>query len=191
MVERVSALAGHTAPMHFGLIGPEGPGVRLSERRLGSIWLIAGWPDRLPQAGAAAARAAGVAAAPGPGASASGAGGTLMRVEPLKWLLIGEHEIPRPALEPADGTLLELSHARTVIHVSGPRAAELMARMVPLDLRPAKFPEGSVAASVLHHVGVTVLARGGGFDLLVPRSFGLAVWEMLVESAAQFGAEIA
>lgn len=191
MPERASALEGHTGPRRFGLIGPDGPGIRLSERRLASIWLIAAWPDRLAEAGAAAARAAGADAAPGPGASAGGKGGTLMRVEPLKWLLVSEGESPRPRLDAADGTVLDLGHARTVIRVSGPRAVELMARMVPLDLRPTAFPEGSVSSSVLHHVGVTVMARDGGFDLLVLRSLGLAVWETLVESAGQFGAEIA
>ncbi|HUF87131.1 MAG TPA: sarcosine oxidase subunit gamma family protein [Thermohalobaculum sp.] len=191
MPERASPLEGHDAPRRFGPTGPDGPGVRLSERRLASVWLIAAWPDRLAAAGAAAAKAAGVEAAPGPGASATGEGGTLMRVEPLKWLLIGEAETARPGLDPADGTVLELGHARTVLHVAGPRAVELMARLVPLDLRPAKFPEGAVAGTVLHHVGVTILARDGGFDLLVLRSFGLAVWETLIDTAAQFGAEIA
>ena len=133
----------------------------------------------------------GVDAAPGPGASATGPGGTLLRIEPLKWLLISEDEIDAPALDAADGTVLELSHARTVIHVSGPKALDLMARMVPLDLRPATFPEGSVASTGLHHMGVTILARDGGFDILVLRSFGLALWETLVDSASQFGAEIA
>jgi sarcosine oxidase gamma subunit len=66
-----------------------------------------------------------------------------------------------------------------------------MARMVPLDLRPATFPEGAVASTGLHHLGVTIVARNGGFDFLVLRSFGLAVWETLIDSAAQFGAEIA
>ncbi len=191
MVERASALEGHNAPRQFGLIGPGGPGIRLSERRLASAWLIAAWPERLTETGAAAAKAAGVDAAPGPGASATGPGGTLLRAEPLKWLLVGEDETARPALDAADGTVLELSHARTAIHVSGPKALDLMARMVPLDLRPAVFPEGSVANTGLHHLGVTILARDGGFDILVLRSFGLAVWETLVESAAQFGAEIA
>ena len=106
-------------------------------------------------------------------------------------MLVSEDEIARPTLDAADGTVLELSHARTAIHVSGPKALDLMARMVPLDLRPAAFPEGSVANTGLHHVGVTILARDGGFDILVLRSFGLTVWETLVESAAQFGAEIA
>ncbi len=191
MVERASALEGHNAPRQFGLTGPGGPGIRLSERHLASLWLIAAWPERLAETGAAAAKAAGVDAAPGPGASATGQGGTLLRIEPLKWLLASEDEIARPALDAADGTVLELSHARTVIHVSGADALDLMARTVPLDLRPAAFPEGSVADTGLHHLGVTILARDGGFDIFVLRSFGLAVWEMLVESAAQFGAEIA
>jgi heterotetrameric sarcosine oxidase gamma subunit len=191
MVERASALEGHTAPRQFGLIGSGGPGIHLSERHIASAWLIAAWPQRLAATGAAAAIAAGVATAPGPGASATGPGGTLLRIEPLKWLLIGAHETAHPALDAADGTVLELSHARTVIHVSGPKVLDLMARMVPLDLRPASFPEGSVTNTALHHLGVTILARDGGFDILVLRSFGLAIWEILIDSAAQFGAEIA
>ena len=190
MVERASALEGHSAPRQFGLIGPDGPGIRLSERSLTSLWLIAAWPERLAATGAAAAKAAGVDAAPGPGASVTGKGGSLLRIEALKWLLASADEIARPALDAADGTVLELSHARTVIHVSGQGALDLMARMVPLDLRPAAFPEGSVANTGLHHVGVTILARDGGFDIFVLRSFGLSVWEIMVESAAQFGAEI-
>ncbi len=190
MVERASALAGHNAPRQFGLTGASGPGIRLSERPLASLWLIAAWPERLAETGIAAAKAAGVDAAPGPGACVTGPGGALLRAEPLKWLLASEDEIARPALDAANGTVLDLGHARTVIHVSGPNALDLMARMVPLDLRPAAFPEGSVANTGLHHVGVTIAARDGGFDIFVLRSFGLAVWEMLTLSAAQFGAEI-
>ncbi|HSF94644.1 MAG TPA: hypothetical protein VLA52_06410 [Thermohalobaculum sp.] len=190
MVERASALEGHNSPRRFGLIGGTGPGIRLSERPIASAWLIAAWPERLAETAAAAAAAAAVDAAPGPGRSATGKGGSLLRIEPLKWLLVSEAETPAPALDAADGTVLELSHARTVIHVSGPKALDLMARMVPLDLRPAAFPDGAVATTALHHIGVTLLARDGGFDILVLRSFGLAVWETLIDSAAQFGAEI-
>lgn len=190
MVERASALEGHNSPRRFGLIGEDGPGVRLTERRLDSAWLIAAWPDRLTEAGKVAAKAAGVKEAPGPSRSATGKSGTLLRTEPLKWLLISEAPVERPALDPSDGTVLELGHARTVIHVSGPALADFMARMVPLDLRPEKFPEGSVASTGLHHMGVTLLARDGGIDVLVLRSFGLAVWDALVEVAAQFGGEI-
>jgi sarcosine oxidase subunit gamma len=190
MVERASSLEGHDAPRQFGLIGPDGPGIRLSERPIASAWLIAAWPERLAETGTVAAKAAGVDAAPGPGASATGPGGTLLRTEPLKWMLISEDDVPQPALSDADGTVLELGHSRTVIHVSGASSLDLMARMVPLNLRPSVFPEGSVANTGLHHLGVTLMAREGGFDILVLRSFGLAIWESLIDSAAQFGGEI-
>ncbi|MDH3666532.1 MAG: hypothetical protein OEN23_06335 [Paracoccaceae bacterium] len=191
MVDRASALEGHDSPRRFGVIGPDGPGVRLTERRLDSAWLIAAWPDRLAQTGKVVAKAAGADAAPGPGQSATGSAGTLLRAEPLKWLLISETPVERPPLDAADGTVLELGHARTVIHVSGPALEDFMARMVPLDLRAGNFPDGSVANTGLHHMGVTLLARDGGIDILVLRSFGLAVWDALIEVAAQFGGEIA
>ena len=190
MVERASALQGHDNPRRFGVIGADGPGVRLTERRLDSAWLVAAWPERLAQTATVAAKAAGVDAAPGPGQSATGSTGTLLRTEPLKWLLISETPVERPPLDGADGTVLELGHARTVIHIAGPALADFMARMVPLDLRPQAFPDGAVANTGMHHMGVTLLARDGGIDILVLRSFGLAAWDALIEVAAQFGGEI-
>ncbi len=190
MVERASAVEGHDSTRRFGVIGPDGPRIRLTERRLDSAWLIAAWPERLAETGAVAAKAAGTDAVPGPGQSATGSAGTLLRTEPLKWMLISETPVDRPPLDAACGTTLDLGHARTVIHVSGPALADFMARMTPLDLRPANFPDGSVANTGLHHMGVTLLARDGGIDILVLRSFGLAVWDALIEVAAQFGGEI-
>jgi len=190
MVERVSSLEGFNAPRETGRIGESGPGVTLSERRIGSLWQIAAWPDRLAAAGEAAANAAGVAAAPGPGQSDSGTA-TLIRTEPLKFWLASDDPLPRPDISAEDGTVLDQSHARTVIRVTGPHALDLMARAVPVDLRPVAFPEGAVASTGLHHVGVTILARGGGYDIFTPRSFALSLWEHLIEIAAQFGVEIA
>jgi heterotetrameric sarcosine oxidase gamma subunit len=105
-------------------------------------------------------------------------------------LIVAERDLARPALDPACGTVLDLSHARTVIRVEGADAADLMARLLPIDMRPVSFPEGSVATAGLHHVGVTVLAREGGFDLLVPQTFARSLFEHVVEIAAQFGVAI-
>lgn len=191
MPERVSSLARALAPRIIGPVGEHGPGIRLSERPVAGLLQVAAWPDRLAEAGRAAAAAAGAADAPGPGAAVFGTAATLMRVEPLKWWLVAAADLPRPALDRADGTLLELSHARTAIRIDGARAVELMARLLPVDLRPAAFPDGAVASSGLHHVGVTVLARGGGFDLFVPQTFALSLFEHVTDIAAQFGVEIA
>ena len=63
-------------------------------------------------------------------------------------------------------------------------------RHLPLDLRPASFPVGSVASTAFHHVGVTLWRSDDGFELFLPRGFALSLWEMLLESAAQFGGEV-
>lgn len=188
MVQRISALHGHVRP---GRHGPTGePGVRLSERRYEDIWQVTAWPERLAQAAQAVASAAGVAAAPGPGQAAFG-GAMALRTEPLRWLIVSEEALDEPAIGRDDGTVLDLGHARTTIRVEGPAASELMARMAPLDFRPRSFADGRVATSAIHHVASTIVAHDGGFEVFVYRSFGLALWQHLVESAEQFGLEIA
>lgn len=185
MAERISALHGHVKRGRFGAEGPVG--VTLSELPGLILQQAAAWPDSLAAVGAKAAAAAGVAAAPGPGAAAVGSKGALLRVEPLKWWLVGA---AAPALAPEEGATLDLSHARTRVRVSGPEAALLLNRHLPLDLREASCPVGSVASSAFHHTGVTLWRAEEGYELFLPRGFALSLWEMLLESAAQFGVEV-
>lgn len=186
----VSALAGHLAPRRAGPIGEAGPALHLSERPIGALWQVAAWPGHLGEAGTAVARAAGAAEAPGPGMAVLGAQTVLMRTEPLKWLLLADGPLARPEVAAADGTVLDLGHARTAIRIEGPATADLMARLVPLDLRARSFPEGRVASTGLHHMGVTLYRRSGGIEMLVLRSFALSVWETVLEGATPFGLEI-
>ena len=189
MARRVSALHGHRIP---GRIGPAGkPGVVLREIPDLRLHEIAAWPDTLARVGEKAAREAGLKSAPGPGAAFATDGmatGALLRVEPLIWWRLGG-EIPH--LAPEQGTTLDLSHSRTHVRITGPRAATLLNRHLPLDLRRASFPEGAVASSALHHVGVTLWHSPQGYELFLPRGFALSIWEVLLQTACQFGAEIA
>jgi len=114
--------------------------------------------------------------------------GALLRVEPLKWWLLGADA---PALAPEHGASLDLSHSRTHLRISGAQAAALLNRHLPLDLREASFKEGAVASSALHHVSVTLWRSAHHYELFIPRGFALSLWEVLLESAAQFGAEVA
>ena len=86
------------------------------------------------------------------------------------------------------GAVVDLSHARTHIRVSGPHAPELLMRHLPINFNESAFALGSVASSAIHHVGVTVWRSEFGYELFVPRGFALSVWQLLLESAAQFGA---
>ncbi len=185
MADRISALHGHYA---HGTTGPaDAAGIVLREITDLVLHQIAAWPDTLTQVGKQAAQAANVPSAPGPGAAAVSATGALLRIEPLKWWMIGGKA---PQLNPEQGTTLDLSHSRTHLRISGAQAAKLLNRHLPLDLRPASFPVGTVASSALHHVGVTLWHSQHGHELFIPRGFSLSIWQVLLESAAQFGVEI-
>lgn len=178
-VPRKSALPAGQSALSFG------PDLTISERRVSSIWQITAWPGEMAKAGKAAAKAAGAKEAPGPLAAIEGKKATLVRTEPLRWLLISEDELPAPDPGKA-GTVLDLTHARTVIRVEGAETPALLARNIPLDLRPEQFPEGSAATSSLDHTAVTLIARAGGVELLVFRSLARSLWHHLETSAAQF-----
>ena len=122
--------------------------------------------------------------APGPRVAVVGTAGALLRIEPLKWWVFGT---AAPVLSPEEGATLDLSHSRTHLQISGPQATTLLNRHLPLDLRAGSFPVGSVASTAFHHVGATLWRSEAGFELFLPRGFALSLWELLLESAAQFG----
>lgn len=185
MAERESALSGHYKTGRFGESGA--PGVILGEVPVAVLNQIAAWPDTVDGVGARAAEAAGVDAPPGPGAATAGDRGAVLRVEPLKWWLYG---VAAPAVDPAEGATLDLTHARTQVRVTGPRARECLNRLVPLDLRDGPFPVDSVAATGMHHVGITLWRSRDGYELFLPRGFAVSLWEALFDTAEQFGVEV-
>ena len=186
---RISALHGHYSPGRIGAASDGDAGVTLREVSDLSLHQIAAWHDTLHEVGAIAARAIGVTNAPPPGKAIVGENQTaLLRVEPLKWWLIGEKNLP--TLTTAQGTTLDLSHSRTRIHLTGKHATTLLNRHLPLDLRPKSFPESSVATSVFHHTAVTIWRNQDGYELFLPRGFALSLWEVLLQTAEQFNAEV-
>lgn len=189
MVERVSALSGHYSK---GPLGGQGEcGVTLSQVANLSLMQIAAWPDTLDEVGARAAQLIEADTAPGPGRVVSTPKGALLRVEPLKWWLVGGGNIELPsALEPMQGSILELSHSRTHLGISGPQAGLLLNRYLPLDLRDAQFPVGTVASTAFHHTGVTLWRSERGFEIFIVRGFALSLWQLLLEGGAQFNAKV-
>jgi len=185
MAERVSALDGHYETGRSG--EPGEAGVTLQLMRDLTLSQVAAWPDTLAAAGAKAAKAVGAKEAPGPCASAAGKKGVVLRIEPLKWWIVGASA---PKLDPKQGSSLDLSHSRTRVRVSGPEAATFLNRFIPLDLRDQSFPAGTVASTAMHHVGVTLWRSEAGYELLLPRGFALSLWEVMVETAAQFGCDV-
>lgn len=185
MAERISALKGHYETGRFGEEGD--PGVTFIEAPAPVLYQVAAWPDTLETVAARVADMAGAGAAPSPGKAVAGRNGALLRVEPFKWWLYG---IRARDLDPEQGTTLDLSHSRVQLRVAGPQARECLNRLVPLDLREQSFPAGSVASSAMFHVGVTLWRSEEGYELFLPRGFAVSVWEVLFDTAVQFGAEV-
>ena len=186
MVNRTTALSAHYNVGHFGLSGQTG--VTLTEVKDLQLKQIAAWPETIGAVGAKAAAAVGCSDAPGPCQSINGSNGVLIRIEPLKWWVLGDVELPE--LSSDEGATLDASHSRTCVRIEGANAKDLLNRFLPIDLRDESFGDGAVASTAFHHVGITLIRRGDSYEMFIPRGFALSLWELLVESAEQFGVEV-
>jgi sarcosine oxidase subunit gamma len=77
-----------------------------------------------------------------------------------------------PAAELAGlAALTDQSDAWAVVRLEGPGAGDVLARLVPVDLRPAAFPEGATVRSELAHMAASVTRTGAAaFEIMVFRS---------------------
>lgn len=129
-----------------------------------------------PFAGQAAAVEAALGAPlPPPGTSGAWPGGRILWIGLDLWLVEGE----APRGLDGGAAVGDQSDAWAGLRLTGGDAAEVLARLVPLDLDRAAFPPGAVARSRLRHVPLVLVAGDPGFELLVPRSYaGTAVAEL-------------
>ena len=112
---------------------------------------------------------------------------SIWRMEPFKWWLL-EKDLKFPD---EFGTSLDMSHAFTNISLSGDCVSLFLNRHLPLDLREDNFPVASSASSAIHHVNIKLLRISkDNYFLLIPRGFALSIWEILLETAKQFGYKI-
>jgi heterotetrameric sarcosine oxidase gamma subunit len=182
MAERASPFAG---PVHDSRAG-----VRLSALPRGSIWQVACWPESFGDVERELAGALGCGA-PAPGRVARAADDRLLvRVEPLKWWVIGPDGAECPlAPGPDRGAIIDMSHDQAGIAVEGARAAELLKRLVSIDLRERAFPDLSWATTLAHHTITRVLRRDRGmpcYEVLVMRSHADELHGLLAHHLALF-----
>lgn len=170
----------------------ERAGITLSEPPRGTVWQVACWPDTFDRIEAALADACGCET-PAPGRmSATSDGRLLVRVEPLKWWIIGPDGADCPLTPGAeDGAWLDLSHDQAVVAVEGDAAAELLKRMISIDLRETAFPDMSFATTEYHHMITRVLRRDGDdgprYQIWVMRSYADTLREAVQHHLMHFG----
>lgn len=180
-IARVSALEGH---YQKGQHGAEKSGVVIQEVTNLVLWQMAAWPDSINAAAASLVQRTGVEGVPGFAKAAGNETLALLRVEPLKFWVVGSDVTSAGAEETV---VLDLSHSRTQLRIKGEHATTLLNGYLPLDLREQSFPVNSVASTAFHHVGVTLWRSPAGYELFLPRGFALSLWELLQESAMQYG----
>lgn len=134
---------------------------------------------------------------PEPGASAANAELTALWCGASRWLAVGPRAAhaglaARLAASAPHVAVVDLSHARTVLRIEGPRSRDVLAKLCALDLHPRAFAGGRCAVSGV--AGLTTLIHkldeAPIFDLFVQRSFALEIWDCVRAAGAEFGASI-
>jgi sarcosine oxidase subunit gamma len=126
------------------------------------------------------------------------AGGRMaMRLGPDEWQLSGPQSetvhIARElgvSLAGLHHALVDVSHGRVALSVSGPKSADVINSGCALDLSPLAFPVGTSTRTLLGKAEI-VLARwesAPGFEIECGRSFAAYVRDFLHEAGRQFRA---
>lgn len=113
---------------------------------------------------------------------------------PDQWLAVAERgngrDIERE-LKPLLAGLapvVDQSDGRAVVRISGPRAREVLAKGLPIDLHPRAFKANGVAITHASHIGVVLWQTGDAptYEIAMFKSFADSFTHWLLDAAAEF-----
>lgn len=186
-----SPLAGHVETGEFGALRDEGPGVVLSERFGLSIAEVAAWKGGESKCRAAIKSATGLTLKTAPGSGTAKPVATAFNIAPARWLVSGEESelVAKLAEEIGDnGSVVDLSHGRSVLHVDGPKSRWVLAKLFAIDFSEDVFAKGDGLATVHHDFMVQIQRTDSdAFDIYVFRSFARSFWHSLYRSSEEVG----
>lgn len=112
-------------------------------------------------------------------------------LQPEGWFLIAprgeEGALARrvkDAVGPA-GSVIDQTHGRTILTLSGARAPWVLAKHCRID--PRDLAPGRSASSIVAHAACTIHAHDGGFDLIVFTTFARDFIDMMAHAAEETG----
>jgi sarcosine oxidase subunit gamma len=134
-------------------------------------------------------------ALPTAGHTASAGSMTAVWVEPGSWLIMaaraGEGELVRRLASccGAEAAVVDQTYGKSVLHVSGECARDVLSKGCRIDLHPRVFGPRRAVTTQISHIGCTVVRadEASSFDLIVPSTFAQAFFEWLTVSAAEYG----
>jgi sarcosine oxidase subunit gamma len=88
-------------------------------------------------------------------------------------------------------SIVDQSHGRTILRVTGHKAREALAKGVTIDLHPRAFKPGDTAATLASHIAVQLwqIDDHPTYEFAVARGFAQSFWRWLEASAAEFALE--
>jgi heterotetrameric sarcosine oxidase gamma subunit len=184
MLDLVPGLSGNVQRMSaFGdWSGAAGEGLAIGERRGLAVFELAAF-GRGEAARESLSAALGVAL-PAANRSAEAEGVAALSIGPGRWLIVAADAAIAGLPEPPDtqAAVTDLTGGRAILTLTGPRAAPTLMKGTAIDLGPASFPEGAVAATALARMPVTIWRQAAGYDVIVPRSYAVSLLEWLLQA---------
>ena len=196
MFDAISAGRLESRSAFAGLLKPVGTGAGVTVQDRSGLEIVT-LAARKGQEGALAARmqaAYGLGLPNGPKRAVAGALAAL-GIGPSAWLVTreaGEANLLVSDLVETVGTLASVTDQTSgyaALRVSGPRARDMFAKGLDIDLHPRAFAPGDVAVTACSHIGVTLwqLDETPTYEIALFRSMAGSFWHWLGDSAAEFG----
>ena len=182
MSDRASPLGPDFKVGQFGNLA-NGVGVHLSETEFGFLGELAAFPnalDKIEKLVASVSKSESV---------------TAFKIAANRWFLAGPATLAdavRAKLKPADGSLIDLTHGRAALRLSGPKAEWVLSKLYAVDFNLPPFPVGTGLSTTHHSIFTQIYRRDAQtFDLFVFRSFARSFWHTLQRAAEETGYEVA
>lgn len=114
-------------------------------------------------------------------------------VSPGQWFIVGD-----AVLSPAElagiaeklkplADLVDQSHGRVRIAISGEKAADVLSKGTAADLALAAFPVGHATTTLIGHIGAHITRTAeDAFELIVLRGFAESLWDELADMSGEF-----
>lgn len=105
------------------------------------------------------------------------------------WIGAGQALILGAPVTPKNAAYTDQSDGYTMVRLSGETAADILARLTPVDLRDAAFPEGATARTFVAHITVSLTRTGPyAYDILAFRSMTQTLIHDLTRAMTQVAA---
>jgi methylglutamate dehydrogenase subunit D len=86
-------------------------------------------------------------------------------------------------------SVVNQTDGRSIFRISGPKAREVLARGIPIDIDPLVFGPGDTALTLAGHISVHFwqVDLSPAYEFAVPRSFAASFYEWLFAASAKYG----